>query len=292
MNKIIKIILIFVLFFLCFNCNSIIEKFINDDYILPKVIFCFWHDSKNKLMNTFINNWKKNISKEWTISFINNSNIHNFVSKEFIEKYSELEMFRFSDFLRLELLKKYGGVWIDISTAIINGNFLDQYYDEMINNKYDICLYELKKNTTSESQPYLENWFLMAPKNSKFINDLYDQFEKGRAMDFYIYKKNILIPSGIDISKTLGYGEHYTYLMQHAIIHYLLKIGNQYKINRKDADESFFKLHTKLNWDNDKIINNFLNNDNWSDYYAIKFCFHQRRSIKNEEEFIKRITLL
>jgi hypothetical protein len=80
--------------------------------------------------------------------------------------------------------------------------------------------------------------------------------------------------------------------MQHAIIHYLLKIGNQYKINRKDADESFFKLHTKLNWDNDEIINNFLNNDNWSDYYAIKFCFHQRRSIKNEEEFIKRITLL
>ena len=159
-----------------FNYN--IESFTNEEYVLPKVIYCFWHESDNKLMNAFINNWKKKLSNEWKIHFITNDNIDNYVSKEFLEKYSDLEKFRFSDFLRLELLKNNGGVWMDVSTALVNGNFLDQYYEEMIKNKYDICIYEFKARTVVESEPYLENWFFMAPKDSKFITDLYSYIKQ------------------------------------------------------------------------------------------------------------------
>jgi hypothetical protein len=287
----IKIILILVLFFLIFNYN--IESFTNEEYVLPKVIYCFWHDSDDKLMNAFINNWKKKLSNEWKVHFITNDNIDNYVSKEFLEKYSDLETFRFSDFLRLELLKNNGGVWMDISTAIVNANFLDKYYKEMIESKYDICIYEFKGRTVIESEPYLENWFFMAPKNSKFITDLYNEFERGRKMDFVIYKRDVLKPSGINIKNTIkDDDEYYTYLMQHAIIHYLLKIGNKYNINKKNADESFFKLHNLVAWNNQEIIDSFIRNNDWSDYYAIKFGNKQRRLIKNEEEFIKRITLL
>ena len=38
-----------------------------------------------------------------------------------------------------------GGVWIDISTIILNGHFLDDYRNEMIQNKYDCLLYEYSK---------------------------------------------------------------------------------------------------------------------------------------------------
>lgn len=287
----IKIILILVLFFLIFNYN--IESFTNEEYILPKVIYCFWHDSNDKLMNAFINNWKKKLSNEWQIHFINSDNIHNYVSKEFLEKYADLETFRFSDFLRLELLKNNGGVWMDVSTAIVNANFLDKYYEEMIESKYDICIYEFKARTVIESEPYLENWFFMAPKNSKFITDLYNEFERGRKMDFVIYKRDILKPSGINFKNTIkDDDEYYTYLMQHAIIHYLLKTGNKYNINKKNADESFFKLHNSLSWNNQEIIDSFVRNNDWSNYHTIKFGNKQRRLIKNEEEFIKRLDSL
>jgi hypothetical protein len=59
----IKIILILVLFFLIFNYD--IEHFTNEEYVLPKVIYCFWHDSDNKLMNTFVNNWKNWITRRY-----------------------------------------------------------------------------------------------------------------------------------------------------------------------------------------------------------------------------------
>ena len=287
----IKIILILVLFFLILYCFNTIEKFTNNNYILPKVIYCYWHDSESKLMNAFVNNWKNKLSKEWQIIFINDNNINNYVNNEFIKKYNNLEKFRFSDFLRLELLKNNGGVWMDISTIITNGNFLDKYHKEMIDNNYDVCVYEFEDRTLIQSEPYLENWFIMAPKNSKYIIDLYNQFEKAREMDFLVYKKNILLPSGINLLKTLNY-EDSTYLMQHAIVHYLLKTGNQYKINKKNAKESFLKLHISLVWDSDKIINNILTNNDWSNYYAIKLCGNQRKTIKNEEEFIKRINTI
>jgi len=288
----IKIILILVLFFFIFYyaCNT--ESFTNEEYVLPKVIYCFWHDSDDKLMNAFVNNWKKKLSNDWKIIFINNDNINNYVSKEFLQKYSDLETFRFSDFLRLELLKNNGGVWMDISTALVNGNFLNQYYEEMIENKYDICIYEFKARTVVESEPYLENWFFMAPKNSKFIIDLYNEFERGRKMDFVIYKRDVLKSSGINLKNTIKNDENYTYLMQHAIIHYLLKIGNKYNINKKVADDSFFKLHNLVSWNNQEIIDSFIRNNDWINYYAIKFGTKQRRLIKNEEEFIKRLTNL
>ena len=77
--------------------------------------------------------------------------------------------------------------------------------------------------------------------------------------------------------------------MQHAIIHYLLKTGNKYNINKKNADESFFKLHNSVAWNNQEIIDSFVRNNDYSSYYAIKFGNKQRRLIKNEEEFIKRL---
>jgi GR25 family glycosyltransferase involved in LPS biosynthesis len=43
--------------------------------------------------------------------------------------------------------------------------------------EYDICLYEYPDKTNQNTQ-YLENWFLMAPKESVFINDLYFEFDK------------------------------------------------------------------------------------------------------------------
>jgi len=294
MNK--NIFILFLIIFILFIDkihNS--ENFINikdESYILPKKIYCFWDNRDNKLMNCFIENWKKKLSNQWEINYINTDNLRDYVSDEFLNKYTYLEKFRFSDFLRLELLKNTGGVWLDISTIIFNGKFLDDYYQEMIDKRYDVCMYEFKIRTLEKSEPYLENWFIMAPKNSKFIIDLYDEFERARKMDFVLYKRKILIPSGINLTNTLKYDDYFTYLMQHAIIHYLFKIGNEYKINVKSATESFFKLHDISKWNNEDIIENFLNNKDWSGYYAIKFGAHQRLYIDDEEQFIYKLSQL
>ena len=263
-----------------------------DYYILPKKIYAYWDNlDENKLIQKFTENWRKKIPDSWEIIILDKNSVKDYVSSEFMEKYSRLESFRFSDFLRLDLLKNNGGVWMDISTIIINGNFLDTYRNEMIDKRYDVCFYEFPSRTVDKNNPYLENWFIMAPKNSRFINDLYTEFNKSFEMGFVKYKKEVLIPSGTNLKQSIGYSNR-TYLMQHAIINYLIHTGKKYNINIKNALNSMFRLQDEFKWNYDDIVNFILENDlENNDIYAIKIIKNIRTSIINigEDKFIERM---
>ena len=291
------IILIILFYFLQFIIYKEKDDFQND-YNLPKVIYSYWDNyESNELIQAFINNFKKKLSKNWEIIIISNNNIHKYVSKDFINKYKNLEPFRFSDFLRLELLKNNGGCWIDMTTIIIDGSFMDKFHNEITKNKSDVLLFEYKVKTLDKKYPYLENWFIMAPKNSKYILDLYTEFDKANSMGYYTYINKILIPNNINLTNTLGYNGS-TYLMQHAICHYLLKI-NKYNIIIKSAEESMFKVQDLNDWDNVKIINYIYNNlqsnlqnNNLLNLYAIKLVAKNRKGILDNNKFIKMLNNL
>lgn len=269
-----------ILYILTYNKSLESYKNTNNNYVLPKTIYGYWDNlDNNPLVKSHLKTWERNIPKDWKIIILNKNNVKNYVDDNFIKKYGNLDAIRFADFLRVYLLIKNGGVWIDASTIITNGKFLDQYYKEMIDNRFDVCLYELKMRTIDPRIPYLENWFIMAPKNSKLLKDLFYEFDKSFMMDFKEYKKNVLIPSGVNLTKTLGNNQDDTYLMQHAIINYLMHKGNKYSINIKDAAESMFKIHMDKNWNHKLVIDFILKNDDWSDYYAIKLTKVDRRHV-------------
>ena len=271
--------------------NKINNKSITnyDNYELPKNIYVYWNQPNNQIINSNIKLWKSKVPHDWKIIFINENTLQNHVSKEFINKYKNLNPTRFSDFLRLELLHNHGGVWIDAGIIIIDGNFLDNFRSEMITHKYDATIYNLIDNNLLDT-PYLENWFIMAPKNSYYIKDLYKEFNKAFEMDFVKYKKEILIPSSVNLTKTIKHGDN-TYLMQHAIVNYLFKIGCKYKLNIKDSYDSMFKLHKLNNWNDQQTINSLLSNNNWSGYYAIKLTSGQRKYIddSNYQQYLDKI---
>lgn len=259
---------------------------LNNEYILPKVIYTFW-DKESKLINSYVNTWNRNIPKDWTIEFVNNQNLTNYVDDEFYHMFQNLkkkEAFRFADFLRFYLLIKNGGVWMDASTIVVNGQFLDDYYNEMHRKKADLLLYELDTYSVKDA-PYLENWFLMAPKNSIFCIDIYNEFQYSYIMGFSKYKIKILKPI-IYIKNTLPYKQ--VYFMQHAIIVYLLSKKTNYNYIVKNALESMIKLYSKYNWDVDKMNNHILSED-LSDMYAIKINSQQRKGIKDVEQMIQKL---
>ena len=87
-------------------------KIIKRNIIYLKKIYGYWDNlDTNSIINAHIETWKKNISPEWEIIILNKKNIHNYTPKEFIDKFINLEAFRFSDFLRMYLLytkREYG----------------------------------------------------------------------------------------------------------------------------------------------------------------------------------------
>ena len=271
--------------------NDKYDKNKKNKYILPKVIYGFWDDlDTNPIIQSHIRNWKRKFSSDWEIIILNKDNVYKHVDSKFLNKFGtgKIDATRFADFLRIDLLKKKGGCWIDASIVILDGKFLDDYYNEMHKYKYDACFYEYKENTIIESQPHIDNWFMMAPKGSKIISDLYYEFERAFDMDFLKYKFDVLLPSGILMDRTVGYGDS-TYLLQHAIFHYLYKTGNTYNIVLKNASESMYKIQSIFAWDNEKVIEYVLLNDDWSGYYGIKLTKSNRAEIKNALDYIKHI---
>lgn len=295
---IILVIIIFIFNFINNRLNNRLNKefFIDypTEYYLPKVIYCYWDNlDENKLIQSHLHTWKRNISEDWKIVILNKNNVSEYVDNKFLKKYIGLPSFRFSDFLRLYLLKNYGGVWMDCASIVTSGNFLNNFYNEMIQNKSDVTVFEFKEK--SKKYPYLENWFIMAPKNSKFINDLYNEFAKSFNMGFVNYKKNILCNSGIEVENTLkDRNSDYTYLMQHAIVQYLLDSGKRYNLNIKDAEESMFKVQKINNWKSNGIINFILENNDWTNFYAIKLVKDNRRGITSENmsQYIAKLNSL
>jgi hypothetical protein len=264
------------------------KKSNSDEYILPKVIYGFWDDlDTNLIIQSHIKNWRKKISKDWEIIILNKDNVYKYVDSEFLNRYGSghIDSTRFSDFLRVYLLIKNGGCWIDASIFIIDGQFLDKYYDEMVENEYDACFYEYKEQTMNELQPHIDNWFMMAPKNSNILIDLYNEFDKAFEMDFLKYKNDILVPSGILLDKTIGYDDS-TYLLQHAIFHYLFKKGNKYNIVLKNATESMYKIQEIFTWDHEKVLDYVIYNDDWTGFYGIKLTKGNRSVIKDEKVYI------
>lgn len=239
-----------------------------------------------------MNNWKKKL-KSWKIIMIDKKNIHDYVEQEFIGKYASgtIDSTRFSDFLRIHLLQNNGGCWLDASILISDGEFLNDIYIEMIENKYDACFYEYKEQTVDKTQPHIDNWFMMAPKGSKIITDLYKEFDRAFEMGFLEYKQKVLIPSKINLINTLGYEEN-TYLMQHAIFHYLFKIGNKYNILLKDASESMYKIQTLFNWNTEATIKFIIDNNVWDNIYAIKLTKGDRNAITNKRAYIRKLLSL
>jgi hypothetical protein len=304
MEKILAICLILIIIYIIYNglninlfikSNKIVKKKdLLDSYVLPKVVYGFWDNlDENIIIQSHIRSWRRHLSSEWEIIILNKDNVYKYVDESFINKYGsgELDATRFSDFLRIELLTKNGGCWMDASIFILNGKFLDDMYNEMILNQYDGCFYEYKELTQDISQPHIDNWFMMAPKGSKILTDLYYEFTKAFDMGFLKYKQDVLMKTDINLKKTLGYGND-TYLLQHAIFHYLLKDGNPYNIELKNATDSFYLIQLIYNWNNNKVINYIMNKTNWEKMYAVKLTKSNRRAIEDKEAYVRKIDSL
>jgi hypothetical protein len=263
-----------------FNINN------DDTYILPKIIYLFWDDLNTSLfIRRNLELWKKYINPSWKINIITRDNVINYVDEDFMKKYEKLDNTRFSDFLRVYLLIKTGGLWMDPSCLILKPKFIDDYYDEMIKYKYDVCLFEFKDKTENSKFPYLENWFIMAKKDSKLLKDLYFEFDKSFQLGFEKYKKTYLRKNDFSLKQTID-SEDDTYLMQHAIIHYLFYQNRKYNINIKNADESMMSHYSKFDSDRTKFKNYLLNLKNLSELdnlYGIKLTGSFRKEYNDNE---------
>ena len=260
-NSFIFYIILFGLLFIIYKYKySNKEAF--ETYNLPRTIWIFWDQAElPNDINAIIKNNKKILSN-FKFNVLNNQNLNTYLdTSRFPENYAALSVQAKSDFIRLNLLKKYGGVWMDAGIIINSSEEFERLFNECLNRQADLLAFTKTNNDdNSEYHPYIESWFLIAPQNSKLINLWLIEFEHAVNIGFDAYNKYIIDDLNVKICDGIkGFG---TYLTMHMCLQTVLqKKLNGWKpiLILESSEETMYKLHEYCRWNKECIVNKFEN---------------------------------
>jgi hypothetical protein len=215
-------------------------------YTLPKIIWTHWHNKEYPpYLEKNIANWRTK-HPDWTVNLLTTEEFLNTVSSSEIPNgFEKLGHAHQADWIRLKLLKKYGGCWID--SGILLNTSINFLYDSCYEQKAELLLFKLNGFQTNPNYPVGENWFLMAPRGSAFVSSWLEEYEKAIRIGFPMYKKQ-LQDEKIDLQRIFN-EEGDVYLTQHACFQKLLqrKYPNG-RIVYFTAEESMFRLQVQCEW--------------------------------------------
>lgn len=150
-------------------------------YNIPRIIWMFWDkgfDNCPLICKYCVKSWK-HYNPDWEVRILDNNSIYNYIDPSLINKIKQkvnrdiLHIAGFSDFIRICLLAKYGGVWADITT------FCNKPLNEWINHTGQYGFFSPIYLWRIPFIPkYISSWFIIAPKNSLLCTQIRDEFIK------------------------------------------------------------------------------------------------------------------
>lgn len=138
----------------------------NSPAAIPRQVWMYW---ESETLPAEVQIFVDKIIREnpgYQVTVINNLNIKSYLPDlEFVHR--DMRPSHKSDVIRLELLHRYGGIWMD-ATIILNRT-LDELLAVNAADNYDLIAFYRDGSTLDKAYPVIESWFLAAPKNNAFI---------------------------------------------------------------------------------------------------------------------------
>lgn len=238
---------------------------------IPKKIWGFWDNGElPPIVKICIESWRK-YNPDHEIIILTNTNIKDYLPDVDFSKIKFIEKpQRRSDFIRLFLLEKYGGFWIDAST-LMTGSLDKIHKIQQRRDGIEFVGYYLDSYTNKCEYPIIENWCLAAVKDSKFIKLWLAAFMKLNNFDtIEDYLKHIH-ENGVDLQK-LGSPDYLT--MHVACQEVLQKHMTLEDIKRTivalRAEDGPFKYLVQNDWDAKRGLQSLCKGENITQLIKIR----------------------
>lgn len=139
---------------------------------VPRVLWSYWHSAELPLVvSQCLENWAHH-NPGYAIHLVNAANFSQFVdAADLPSAFARASPARQSDWMRLYLLHRYGGIWLDAS--IILTRSLDWLIDGQRTHGAEFAGFYLDRYTVRPDDPIIDSWCLAAPEGSRFIADWY-----------------------------------------------------------------------------------------------------------------------
>lgn len=229
----------------------------NHTHIYSDNIYWCWLQGINNAPDLYkaTFNSVKNACLGYNLIIINQTNLNKYVKfpAYILEKYQNkiIDNTHFSDLLRLELLIKYGGTWIDASVLITK-------YDEIFFKK-DLFFFRTVNNTRISGS----NWFITAEKENAVLKTtrdlLYEYWRKENYLcDYFIFHLlfKFAFQKYIDDYFLMP---NFSNIPVHFLQNYLLKKFNAEIYSFIIKNSSIHKLNKRIYFSNDSFAHYLIN---------------------------------
>lgn len=223
---------------------------------IPKIIWSYWNDANIPPKVEQILRNRGEVLSTWEQRVLNEDSVYHYIPRgKFPKGYSALTHQAKSDWIRLYLLKVYGGCWMDASIIVNSSQGVEHMYTESVRSSSELSGFYLSSHTlNSVKESYIESWFIMAPPNSRVVSLWYEEFTEAVTGGFLPYKKKVF--SKINVSNIYSPKDEDTYLTIHSSLQYVLqvRIPSTPKIIIYDAADTMFKPHIDCKWNSECTV--------------------------------------
>lgn len=146
-----------------------------DSNAIPKVIWMYWDGSRVPLLVERCVENIKALNPDHLVHFLTPDSLRDFV--EFLPRgLQDVNSAKKADWLRLYLLSRYGGVWLD-ATVVLNES-LDWIHREKSQSDSDFIGFYMKNQTDDFRFPMMESWFMASTKGGRFASEWFEVFDR------------------------------------------------------------------------------------------------------------------
>ena len=268
----------------CMIVLGTLYYFLQRRYVLPKIVWTYWHSDVIPPTIQKMLDHRQRVLQSWTFHVVSSSTLGQYVT-DIPDNIHALQESHKSDWIRLALLKKYGGCWLDASIIVNSEPAFNTLYENSVANQTDFTgFYTPRAMVNSDPKTFVESWYMLAPQGSRVIDRCYTEYTKAVSMGFANYRT--LIEHSVPRLKVGHILNKENYLMIYACLQVAL-LTTDSSIVLLNSEETMYRLHevcydnTKKDYDSVCIVKKIRDDPSTRDIPYIKLTHAQRNAMKS-----------
>lgn len=215
---------------------------------IPKVIWAYWHEPvPPPFIARCLANWQR-LAPDYELRLLHRHALADWLPQaDLAATLDALPPYRQADWLRLQLLARHGGIWIDASTLLTRD--LAWVHALQARDASEFVGFWIDRYTNAPERPIVENWFMAAVPGSRFVADLATEFDAALAAGSEAYLQALRAQGRLarvvqDLTPDFQH-----YLLMHVAASKLLERAPEaYRLSLQRAEDVAFALHRALRW--------------------------------------------
>jgi hypothetical protein len=212
---------------------------------VPRILWSYWIGTHRPLVvQRCLANWTRHC-RDWEIRLLGPENLARYVdTAELPPSFGQLTPERQSDWLRLYLLQRHGGVWIDASMILTRS--MDWIIDAQRQSHAQYLGFYLQRYTQRPEAPIVDSWCMAAPPDSPFVCAWYRELGEALAIGDQAYLARL--EDGGRLARLRQGIRDPAYLIIHMCGQVVLEREPDYRLQLWLAEDTAYFFQSRSRW--------------------------------------------